>query len=60
MKIYRGINQLNYKTLNNANYFIQRVALLIRYLKKKKRNKVSLPTSSERNSTNLSYIECEF
>ena len=35
MKTYRGINQLNYKTLNNINYFIQSVVWLIRYLKKK-------------------------
>ena len=37
MKTYRGINQLNYKTLNNVNYFIQRVVWLICYLKKKKK-----------------------
>ena len=39
MKTYKGINQLNYKTFNNVNYFIQRVAWLIRYLKKKKKSR---------------------
>ena len=37
MKTPRGINQLNYNTLNRVNYFMQRVAWLIGYLKKKSR-----------------------
>ena len=37
MKTLRGINQLNYNAFNSVNYFMQRVAWLIGYPKKKSR-----------------------